>query len=174
MLNYIAVSTVPLLIFIIISIGIKEKKDVFRLFIEGALEGLKIVKSIFPYILAITIAIGLFKSTKAIDYIFKPIMPLLQYIGMPKDIIPLVILRPLSGSASMSLVMEIFKNNGPDSIAGKIASIIMGGTETTIYVITILYGAAKIKKLRGTLVAGLIADIVATVVAVILVNKFII
>lgn len=172
MLNYIAVSAVPLMIFLIIIIGIKEKKDVFKLFIEGAIEGLKLSKNIFPYILAITIAIGLFKSTKAIDYIFKPIMPILQIIGMPKDIIPLAILRPLSGSASMSLVMEIFKNNGPDSIAGTIASIIMGGTETTLYVTTILYGAAKIKKLRGTLAAGIIADLVAVIVSIIIVNKF--
>lgn len=172
MLNYIAISTVPFMIFIILVIGIKEKKDVFRLFIEGAVEGLKLGASIFPYILAITIAIGLFKSTKAIDIVFKPIMPILEALKVPKDIIPLAILRPLSGGASMSLVMDIFKSDGPDSAAGKIASIVMGGTETTLYTITILFGAAKVKKIRGTLAAGLVADFVAIAMSIIIVNKF--
>lgn len=172
MLNYIAISTVPFMIFIILVIGIKEKKDVFRLFIEGAVEGLKLSASIFPYILAITIAIGLFKSTKAIDIVFKPIMPILEALKVPKDIIPLAILRPLSGGASMSLVMDIFKSDGPDSAAGKIASIVMGGTETTLYTITILFGAAKVKKIRGTLAAGLVADFVAIAMSIIIVNKF--
>lgn len=172
MLDYLAVSAVPLMVFIILLIGVIEKKEIFKLFIDGALDGLKLCMTIFPYILAITIAIGLFKSTGAIDIVFKPIIPLLQALGIPKDIVPLAILRPLSGGASMSLVMEIFKANGPDSISGKIASIIMGGTETTLYTITILFGAAKIKKLRGTLVAGLIADITATIVSIIIVNKF--
>lgn len=174
MLNYIAMSTIPIMIFVILLIGIKEKKDVFKLFIEGALDGLKIVYTIFPYILAITVAIGIFKSTGAIDIVFKPISPILEALGIPRDIVPLAVLRPLSGGASMSLVMEIFKENGPDSVSGKIASIIMGGTETTLYTVTILFGAAKVKKLRGTLVAGLIADAVAIIAAITIVRMGII
>lgn len=172
MLNYLAVSAVPLMILLILIIGIKEKKNIFKLFIEGALDGLKMSASIFPYILAITIAIGLFKSTGTIDIIFSPIANILYKFNIPKDIIPLTILRPLSGGASMSLVLDIFKSAGPDSVSGKIASIIMGGTETTLYTITILYGAAKIKKMRGTLIAGLIADFVAITVSIIIVNNF--
>lgn len=170
MIDYITMSTVPVMILLIIIIGVKEKKDVFALFIDGVKEGLKVVLGIFPYILAILIAIGLFRNSGALDLIIKPITPVLNTLGVPKEIIPLCILRPLSGGASMSLVMDIFKNYGVDSISGKIASIIMGGTETTIYCITILFGAVKIKKLRGVLIAGLIADFVVISTAIIIVK----
>lgn len=170
MLNYIAISIIPVMIFVIILVGIKEKKDVYALFIEGVVDGLKIVYKIFPYVLGITVAIGLLKNTNALNIILTPIMPLLNKFGVPMDIIPLMALRPLSGAASTSLVMEIFKNSGPDSVSGKIASIIMGGTETTLYTITILFAAAKTKKLRGTLIAGLLADMTAIIAAIILVN----
>lgn len=170
MIDYITMSTVPVMILLIIIIGVKEKKDVFALFIDGVKEGLKVVLGIFPYIIAILIAIGLFRNSGALDLIIKPITPVLNTLGVPKEIIPLCILRPLSGGASMSLVMDIFKNYGVDSISGKIASIIMGGTETTIYCITILFGAVKIKKLRGVLIAGLIADFVVISTAIIIVK----
>ncbi len=170
MIDYITMSTVPVMILLIIIIGVKEKKDVFALFIDGVKEGLKVVLGIFPYILAILIAIGLFRNSGALDLIIKPITPVLNTLGVPKEIIPLCILRPLSGGASMTLVMDIFKNYGVDSISGKIASIIMGGTETTIYCITILFGAVKIKKLRGVLIAGLIADFVVISTAIIIVK----
>ena len=141
MLNYIIMCIVPLMILFIIVIAAKEKKDIFKLFIEGALDGLKVVYNIFPYILAITISIGLLKSTGALDVILYPFKPLLVKLGIPEDIIPLCIMRPLSGGASMSVVMEIFKTSGADSISGKMASVIMGATETTLYTITILFGA---------------------------------
>lgn len=99
-----------------------------------------------------------------------PIKPLLQYLNIPSEIIPLCILRPLSGGASMSAVMDIFKEVGPDSRAGKMASIIMSANETTLYTITVFLGAVKIKKVRGILIAGLIADFVATVISIFLVN----
>lgn len=170
MLNYIIMCIVPLMILFIIVIAAKEKKDIFKLFIEGALDGLKVVYNIFPYILAITIAIGLLKSTGALDVVLYPFKPLLVKFGIPEDIIPLCIMRPLSGGASMSVVMEIFKTSGVDSISGKMASVIMGATETTLYTITILFGAVKIKKIRGVLIAGLIADFIAILTAIIFVN----
>jgi spore maturation protein B len=170
MLNYLAISVIPIMIFLIIIVGLKEEKDVYALFIEGAMEGLKIVYKIFPYVLGITVAIGLLKNTNALYIILSPIMPILNKLGVPMDIIPLMALRPLSGAASTSLVMDIFKNSGPDSVSGKMASIIMGGTETTLYTITILFAAAKTKTLRGTLIAGLLADATAIITAIILVN----
>ncbi|MEG2311017.1 MAG: spore maturation protein [Clostridia bacterium] len=170
MLNYVIVCIVPLFILIILVVAIKEKKDVFKLFVEGALDGLKIVFKIFPYILAITIAIGLLKSTSTLEILLKPIMSFLIKLGIPMDIIPLCIMRPMSGGASMSVVMDIFKESGPDSISGKMASIIMGATETTLYTVTVLFGAVGIKKMRGVLIAGLIADLVAIIVSIILVN----
>lgn len=170
MLNYLVMCIVPIMILAIIVIGLKEKLDIFKLFIEGALEGLKVVYKIFPYILAITIAIGLLKSTGALDILLKPIQPLLTKFGIPNNVVPLCLLRPMSGGASMSVVMDIFKESGPDSISGKMASIIMGATETTLYTITILFGAVGIKKLRGVLIAGLIADAAAIIASIIIVH----
>ena len=168
MLNYIIMCIIPIMILTIIIIAVKEKKDVFKLFTQGALDGLKTVYNIFPYILAITISIGLLKNTGALDVILFPLKPILVKFGIPEDIVPLCIMRPLSGGASMSVVMEIFKNAGADS--RKMASVMMGATETTLYTITILFGAVKLKKIRGVLIAGLIADFVAILTSILLVN----
>ena len=170
MLNYIIMCIIPLMILLIIIIAIKEKKDVFKLFTQGALDGLKTVYNISPYILAITIAIGLLRNTGALDILLYPLKPILIKLNIPEDIIPLCIMRPLSGGASMSVVMDIFKTSGPDSISGKMASVIMGATETTLYTITILFGAVKVKKIRGVLIAGLIADFFAIATSILLVN----
>lgn len=170
MLNYITMCIVPGMILVIIILGIKEKKDVFNLFIEGVKNGLKLIYNIFPYILSIMIAIELLRNSGALDMITKPIAPVLSKLGVPTEVVPLFLLRPLSGSASLTMVMDIFKTYGVDSISGKIASIIMGGSETTIYCMTILLGAVKIKKVRGILIAGLLADLVVTILAIVMVN----
>ena len=161
---------IPLFILVVFLIALKEKQDVLKLFTDGVVEGLKVVLKIFPHIFAITIAICLLRDTGLLEKTLNPFLPLLRKIGVPEQIIPLAVFRPLSGGASMSVVMEIFKQFGPDSIEGKIASIIMGGTETTFYAITVLYGAVSIKKVRGTLLAALIADAVAVIAAIVLVN----
>lgn len=161
---------IPCFILLIIVFALKEKQDVLKLFTDGVTEGLRTTIKIFPHILAITVAISLINETKTLEAIIKPIKPILMNFNIPEGVIPLAIFRPMSGGASMSVVMDIFKNYGPDSIEGKIASIIMGGTETTFYVITLLFGVVGIKKMRGTLIAALIADIFAITTAIILVN----
>ena len=171
MIEYISIMAVPLMIFVIIITGIIEKKDILSLFAHGAMDGLKVVYKIFPHVLAIMVAVSLFKETGAMSIVFKPINGILNILNIPEDIVTLSILRPISGGAAQSVVMDIFQNYGPDSIQGKIASIIMGGTETTFYVITILYGAVGIKKIRGTLTAALIADFAAIALSIYIVLK---
>ena len=167
---YVFSAIVPLFILITIVAGIKNKQDVLKLFTDGVIEGLKTALGIFPYILAITIVITLLQDTGVMAWIIKPIRGMLSNFSVPEGIIPLAVFRPLSGGASMSVVMDLFKRFGPDSTEGKIASIIMGGTETTFYVTTVMFGAAKVKKVRGTIVAAIIADVVAVITAIILVN----
>lgn len=174
MIEYISDISIPMMILVIIITGIIEKKDVLSLFAKGAVEGLKCIYKIFPHILAIMIAVSLFKETSAMDILFKPFESILLKLNIPKEIITLSLLRPVSGGASTSIVMDIFKQYGPDSIQGKIASILMGGTETTFYVITILFGAVKVKKVRGALIAALIADVVAVFLSIaIVINGYI-
>ena len=168
---YVFSAVVPLFILIIIVAGLKNKLDILKLFTDGVVEGLKTSLNIFPYILAITIGITLLQDTGVMNVLIKPIKGILIGLNIPETIIPLAVFRPLSGGASMSTVMDIFKRFGPDSTEGKIASVIMGGTETTFYVTTVLFGAAKVKKVRGTIIAAVLADLVAVVTAVILVNS---
>ena len=168
---YVFSAIVPAFILITIIFGIKNKLDILKLFTDGVLEGLKTALSIFPYILAITIVITLLQETGVLSWLIKPIQGMLIKLGIPESVIPLALFRPLSGGASMSVVMDIFKRFGPDSIEGKIASVVMGGTETTFYVTTVLFGAAKVKKVRGTIIAAVIADAVAVITAIILVNS---
>lgn len=171
---YIFSAIVPLFILITVIVAWKNKLDILKLFTDGVLEGLKTAIDIFPYILAITIAITLMQDTGVMKFLMNPINRMITKLGVPESIIPLAIFRPLSGGAAMSVVMDIFKRFGPDSIEGKIASIIMGGTETTFYVTTVLFGAAKIKKVRGTVIAAVLADIAAVITAIVLVNMSVI
>ena len=170
MLGYLATSAIPFMIIYIITVGLKEKLNVYELFISGVIEGLKMMYKIFPYILAIIIAVGLLNATNTLGIIMKPFENILQPLGIQKELLPIMLLRPISGSAATAMAMNVFTKFGPDSNIGKIVSIIMGGTETTFYTITILFTAIKTKSVRGTLIAGLLADLAAMVTAVIIVN----
>ena len=172
MIEYITMLIIPLMVLFIILVAMKEKKDVYGLFISGVTDGLKVVYNIFPYILGITVAIGLLRNTGAINYIIKPFSEILIRFGIPEEVVPIMVLRPLSGGASMAMAMEVFESVGPDSKSGNITAILMGASETTFYTMAVLYAAVKVKKVRGTLIAGLIADIVAMIASVIIVNIF--
>ena len=161
---------VPIFICIVILIGVLEKLDVFNLFVDGVNDGLKVTIKILPSVMAITIAISLLNETKVVDFLISPVLNVIQKYNIPLSILPLVILRPLSGSASTSIVMDIFTNFGPDSIEGLISSIIMASSETTFYVIAVLLGASEIKKARVVTVAAVMADLLAVVLAIIFVN----
>lgn len=151
---------VPVFILLIILVGIIEKKNVYSLFIEGVKEGVKTVYNIFPYIFAITIIAGLLKDTKILENV--------KLFGLDANILPLVIMKPLSGGASTSMVVDIFKNIGPDTFTGLVASILMASTETTLYVISILGSKIKIKDLKIVVICGLIGDIVAVISAILI------
>ncbi len=169
-LGYLANASIPFMIFYIIVVGIKEKLNVYELFIKGVIEGIQVVYKIFPYILGIMIAVGLLNSTNALDIITKPIQEPLEKMGIDSELLPIMFLRPISGGAATAMAMNIFENHGPDSNIGKIVSIILGGTETTFFTITVLFAATKTKSIRGTLIAGLLADSAAMISAIIIVN----
>lgn len=151
--------------------GLKEKNNIFDLFIKGAKKGLEITIKIFPTLIGLFFAIGLLSNSGIIDFFIKLISPILDYFKFPKEIVPLAILRPISGSASMAVATEIIKQNGVDSIVGLIVCVIMGATETTLYTISIYTGTVKIKKTRHILIAALMADITGIITAIIICNK---
>lgn len=162
---------IPIFILIVVLTAFLSKKDVLKLFTEGVCEGLKTVISIFPHILAITIAITLIRETGLLKFILKPMHGFLVNAGISEEVVPIMLFRPLSGGAATSITMDIFKLYGPDSFEGKVASIIMGGTETTFYVLTILVGVIKIKRIRGVLIAALLADLMVMFLAIIMVKS---
>ncbi len=151
--------------------GLKEKKNVFDLFIKGATKGIEITVKIFPTLIGLFFAIGLLNNSGVINFCVQLVSPLLDCFKIPKEILPLAILRPISGSASMAVAMEILKENGVDSIVGLIVCVIMGATETTLYTIAIYTSAIKVKETRHILIASLMADIIGIITAIIICNK---
>lgn len=167
-INYISIIAMPLVILLIIVNGLKERVSVFDIFLKGATDGLEIVLKIFPTLIGLFVAIGMLRSSGIIDFIIGLISPITNFFKIPSEILPLAMLRPISGSASMAVATDIIKVNGVDSFIGKLASIIMGSTETTLYTIAVYTSCVKIKDTRGILIAALLADLTGILVSVLI------
>jgi spore maturation protein SpmA len=141
---------------------------VYEEFVEGAKEGFQVVLRIFPYLVAILVAIGIFRAAGCIDFVSHLLAPLLDRIGLPSELLPLIFVRPLSGSAATGCFAEIVKSAGPNSFVSQLAGTILGGTETTLYVLAIYFGSVAIKRGRHALAAGLIADVAGVVTSLII------
>lgn len=169
-LNYISNLAMPAIILIIVIYALKERKKVFDIFLDGAKEGVQIVFNIFPTLIGLFLAVGALRSSGILDMIINVVTPFLNIVHFPSEIMPLAMLRPISGSSSIAIATDIMKNFGVDSNIGLIAGTIMGSTETTLYTIAIYSSSIKIKKTRGILGAALIADLVGIVTSVIIWN----
>ena len=164
--NFLSNLAMPLVILLIIAYGLMEKNKVFDDFLEGAKEGMEIVFNILPTLIGLFVAIGALRNSGILDIIIRFITPLLNVIHFPSEIMPLAMLRPISGSGSIAVATDIMKNYGVDNTIGMMASTIMGSTETTLYTIAVYTSAVKIKKTRFVLLASLAADIVGILVSV--------
>ena len=165
-IEYISYITIPLMIFIIIASAFKQKKDAYDIFLKGAAEGLKVITRIFPTMLGIFIAINLFKVTGAMNILIKSLEPITKILGIPSEIVPLGLMRSISGGASVGLLTDALETYGVDSLLGNMASTILGASETTLYVIAIYTSAVGIKKTRGILWISLFCDAVAICISV--------
>lgn len=168
LINYISSAAMPMIILIILLYGLSEKQKVFDLFINGAKSGFKIVLKIFPTLIGLFVAIGALRSSGIIDLIINMMMPILKILNIPSEIMPLAMLRPISGSASMAVATDIMKNFGVDSNIGILASVIMGSTETTLYTIAVYSSAVGIKNIRFVLWAALAADVAGILASVVI------
>lgn len=167
-INYISIIAMPLVILIIILQAVREKVSVFDIFLKGAAEGIEISLKIFPTLIGLFVAIGMLRSSGFINFITDLISPILKIMRFPEQIVPLALLRPISGSASMAVATDIIKQNGVDSFIGILASVIMGATETTLYTIAVYTSCIKIKNTRGILFAALAADITGIIVSLLI------
>ncbi|WP_291650300.1 nucleoside recognition domain-containing protein [Clostridium sp.] len=171
MFQYLTKSIIPIIVIIIITYGMFKGRKVYEWFIEGAKEGLQVCLNIFPYLLAMIIAVNIFREAKLLEILNNIIAPVGGLIGLPKEVIPLVLVKPLSGSGAVGILTDILKTYGPDTTIGLISSVIMGTTETIFYTITVYFGAVQIKKIRHTLWAAILADLTAIIAAVFLVSR---
>ena len=168
MINFISTAAMPIIILLIIAYGVKEKNKVYDTFLEGAKDGLNVVINIFPTLIGIFVAVGALRASGILDLIINIIKPIINILKIPAEIMPLAIIRPISGSASMAVATDIISKYGVDSTIGLIASTIMGSTETTLYTIALYTSAVGIKKIRFVLLAALIADIIGMLTSVII------
>lgn len=158
------------MVLIIIIYGFIKKINIYDTFIEGVKESFSMIFSLFPTFIAMILAINLFVNSGVLDYILSLINPLFNAINVPGEIFPLAIIRPISGSASLAYLNNIFATYGPDSFIGLLSSVIQGCTDTTLYVISLYFGSIGIKKIRYSLFAGLCADLIGIIASIVIVN----
>jgi spore maturation protein B len=162
----LSVIAIPALALLIVVAGALRKVKIYEVFVEGAKEGFTIGVRIIPYLVAMLVAIGIFRAGGAMDILTTLLSPVTRLIGMPAETLPMALMRPLSGSGALGVMSEIFNAHGADSLVGRIVSVMMGSGETTFYVLAVYFGSVGITRTRQAVPAGIIADIVSIVVSV--------
>jgi len=165
-IDMISILAIPALILFIVVFGAIKKVKIYEAFVEGAKEGFNVGVRIIPYLVAMLVAIGIFRAGGAMEILAAILSPVTRLIGMPAEALPMAIIRPLSGSGALGVMSEIIKNHGADSLIGRMVSVMMGSSETTFYVLAVYFGAIGITKTRQAVPAGIIVDVVAVVVSV--------
>lgn len=160
-LGVISSYAIPVIFLLILTLGLYRDLKVYDIFVEGAKEGITTIIKIIPTLVGLMVAVGVFKASGAMELIVQLFMPLASLLGVPPETMPLALMRPVSGSASLALVAEIIQTYGPDSFIGRAASTMMGSTETIFYTLAVYFGSVGIKNIKYTLVAALLADIVS-------------
>lgn len=171
-MNLFSKIVIPIFIVFVVFYGFKKKINIYESFLEGAKEGLIISFNIFPSIIAMVFAINIFLDSNFVYDVLGFFSPLLKFINIPIEIMPMAILRPISGTASLAIMNDIFINYGPDSYIGRLASVLQGCTDTTIYVLALYFSSVGIKKIRYSLGVGLFADLVGITVAFLITMLF--
>lgn len=157
---------IPVLLVLIPLYGISKKVPVYESFVEGAKDGFDTAVKIIPHLVGMMVAIGVFRASGAMDLLIGWLRPALEYVGVPGEVLPLAILRPITGSGSLAFTADLIGEHGPDSMIGRIASTIQGSTDTTLYVLTVYFGAVGVRNGRYALKVGLFSDVVGFVAAV--------
>ena len=169
-LNTVSRWAIPFLLLVIPIYGFLKHLPVYETFVEGAEEGFYTAIKIIPFLVGMLVAISVFRASGAMDYAIRAIMPLMQKLGAPAEVIPLAMMRPLSGSGALGLATELIKLYGPDSLIGRMASVMQGTTDTTFFVLTVYFGSVGIKRYRYALITGLSADLTGLIASIYVCN----
>jgi len=166
LITAISILAIPLVLLLFLTWGFVKKVRVYEVFVEGAKEGFNVAVRIIPYLVAMLVAIGIFRASGAMELLTAVLSPLTNLIGMPAETLPMALMRPLSGSGSLGIMTELMKVHGPDSFIGILASTMYGSSETTFYVLAVYFGSVNIKNTRHAVPAGVIADVAGMLAAV--------
>lgn len=169
-MNIVSLWALPAILLLILTMGLFKKVPLYETFTTGAKDGFKVAVDIIPYLVAIIVAISMFRASGIIELIEHACAPLLTKFNVPADTIPIMIVRSLSGSAALGVFSDIANNLGPDAYATKLSAVMVGSSETTFYVLAVYFGAVGISKLRYALLVGLLADFIGIVAAVTVCN----
>ena len=169
-MNIASLWMLPAILILILTLGLIKRVPIYEVFTDGAKEGFKVSVSIIPYLVAIIVGISMFRASGIIEMIGSFLSPLLAHFNIPADIIPVMIVRSLSGSAALGIFSDIAHTLGPENYATTLAAVMVGSSETTFYVLAVYFGAVGISKLRYALLVGLLADLVGMIAAVTVCN----
>lgn len=161
---------IPFLLLTVPAYGFCKGLPVYETFAEGAEEGFRTAVKIIPFLVGMLVAISVFRASGAMDYLIQAIMPLMHMLGAPAEVVPLALMRPLSGSGALGLATELIKMYGPDSLIGRMASVMQGTTDTTFFVLTVYFGSVGIRRYRYALFTGLSADLTGLIAAIYVCN----
>ena len=157
---------IPIIITALCIYGLCKRVNIFESFVEGAKEGMRTVVFIAPTMLALLLAVGTLRASGALNQLAEWLRPAAEAVGFPPELVPMGLLRPVSGSGATALLTGIYADHGADSFLAQCASVVAGSTETTFYAVTMYYSAAGVKKIRHTLVSALLADFMAIILSV--------
>ncbi|GKU81058.1 spore maturation protein [Niallia sp. NCCP-28] len=170
--SLISLWMIPSLIGFILLYGTYKRVPTYESFVEGGKEGISIAFSIIPFLIGMLVAISVFRASGALEYFMGFLKPVLDFVGIPSEVAPLAIIRPISGNAALGMTSDLIATYGPDSYIGRLAATIQGSTDTTLYVLTVYFGAVGIRKMGDALKVGLLADLVGFIVAIVVVTLF--
>ena len=161
---------IPCIILLVLLVATWKKLPTYEIFVEGGKEGIKMAFSILPFLLGMMVSIAILRGSGAMEAFIDFISPVLIAVGIPSDIVPLAMVRPISGTAALGMTTELISTFGPDSFIGRLASTMQGSTDTTLYILTVYFGAVGIRRMGDALKVGLIADIIGIIMAIVVVT----
>jgi spore maturation protein B len=170
LISVISLWLMPVIIGFILIYGTFKKVPTYETFVEGGKEGITISFSIIPYLVGMMVAISIFRASGALEFLMNIMKPMLEVLNIPAEIVPLAFIRPISGTAALGITSDIIATHGPDSFIGMLAATMQGSTDTTLYVLTVYFGAVGIKKMGDALKVGLLADLIGIIASIIIVT----
>lgn len=161
---------IPCFILIVLLTATYKRIPTYETFVEGGKEGVKLAFSLLPFLVGMIVSIAILQASGAMTAFIHLIEPVLTFIGVPPEIIPLALVRPISGTAALGMTTDLIEKFGPDEFIGRLASTMQGSTDTTLYILTVYFGAVGIKKMRYALKVGLLADLIGIIASIIIVT----